>query len=255
MNNETRQTEKRLDLAIRIVAGLIVVTLLVGGGYYAYTLLTKSAVSPVIQQEIDKTKAEIAKDPKNADLHVKLARLYMSENLKSQAQQELEQALKLNKDNVAALTLLGTIYEERGDDAKAATYYKKAIALAEKTEFKALNMYLYESYFRLGTIYIRQKEYDKAIEVLKKDAELNAMDSDVHYQLGLAYLKKGDTDAAVAELQDAVKYVPDYAEAHFALGQAYEKKGEPDKAVEEYELAVDYKADYKEAKEALDRLK
>jgi len=248
-------SNEQLNKAIWIVVALIVITLSAAGGYFAYKNYLTGNIPPLIQKEMDKAKQDIAKDPKNVEARIKLANLYIGENMNSEAKLELEQVLKINKNHIAALTLLGTVYESTGQDNQAVTYYKKAIAVAEKTEFKALNIYLYEAYYRLGSIYLKQKAYDKAIEVLKKDSSLNPMDSDLHYQLGQAYLKKGDADTAILEFSDALKYVPNYAEAYFGLGQAYEKKGDKPKAIEAYQNALKYKSDYEDAKKALEKLK
>lgn len=248
-------SDQQLNRAILIVVALIVITLVSAGGYFAYKNYLAGNVPPLIQKEMDKAKSDIEKNPKDVEARIRLANLYIGENMNTEAKLELEQVLKLNKNHIAGLTLLGTVYQTQGQDSKAVTYYKRAVAAAEKTEFKSLNIYLYEAYYRLGSIYIKQKSYDKAIEVLKKDSELNPMDSDLLYQLGLAYLKKGDADAAILEFSEALKFVPNFAEAYYGLGQAYEKKGDKTKAIEAYKNALKYKSDYEEAKKAYDRLK
>ncbi len=251
----TDLSDEQLNKAIWVVVALIAVTLVSAGGYLAYRNYLSGNIPPVIQIEMDKAKAQIEKNPKDVEARVRLANLYIGENMNAEAKLELEQVLKINKNHIAALTLLGTVYETQGQDSKAVTYYKRSIAVAEKTEFQALNIYLYEAYYRLGSIYMKRKEYDKAIEVLKKDSQLNPMDSDLHNQLGRAYLKKGDSDTAIVEFSEALKYVPNFAEAHYGLGQAYEKKGDKAKAIEEYKNALKYKSDYEEAGKAIDRLK
>ncbi len=255
MNKNSGLKEEHINKAIWAVVALIVVSLISAGGYFLYTRYVVRDIPPLIQKQIDEAKREVEKEPQDADARVKLATLYISVDMFDEAKEELEVALKINKEHVAALTLLGTVYEDLGQEGKAESYYKRAISIAEDTEYKALNLYLYEAYYRLGSIYLSQKKYDEAIELFKKDSKLNPLDSDLHVQLGRAYLLKGDADAAILELEDALKYVPDYVEAHFYLGQAYEKKGEKDKAISQYEKALEYEPDYSEAKEALDKIK
>jgi len=247
---------KTLDKAIKYAVIAIIIVLVTGGGYVAYKQWwPQREISELSQKAIDSAAKAVAKDPKDADARVKLANLYIGEGMYGDAKTELEAALASNKNHIAALALLGTVYEEDGQISKAVTYYKKAIDLSDKTEFKSLNPYMYESIYRLGSIYIDQKKYNDAISVLEKGVKINQMDSDLRYKLGIAYYMAGKTDEAVTQLEEAVKYVPSFAEAYYWLGRAYEKKGEKDQAKAAYESAIDNKPDYKEAEEALNKLK
>lgn len=248
-------SEEWINKAIWVVAGLIVITLVILGGYVYYQNYPRSTVPPLVQKAIDEAKDKVAEDPDNADLRVELARLYVGTKLYDEGIAELQAALKLNNKHVGALALMGMAYEEKGREGRAIDFYKKAISYGTKEEMQALNPYLYEAQYRLGNIYIEQSRYDLAIEVLKGGLKNNPFDSDLHYLLGKAYLGKGSYDLAITEFEEAIKYVPNFAEAHYGLGQAYEKKEEKDRAITAYETALKYKKDYREAQEALNRLK
>lgn len=246
--------EKFLDKAIKYTVIAIIAALVVSGAYVGYKQWPRQQVSALAQKEIDKALQAVNKDPKDADARVKLANLYVEQEMYDEAQSQLETALSANKNHIAALALMGTVSEENGQTSKAIDYYKKSIALSDKAEFKSLNPYMYESIYRLGSIYIEQKKYKEAVAILEKGVAINQIDSDMKYKLGEAYLLSGKPDEAVTQLEDALKFVPDFPEAYYMLGQAYAKKGNKDLAKQAYENALKYKSDYKEAKEALEKL-
>jgi tetratricopeptide (TPR) repeat protein len=249
-------SDKTINTAIKVVAVLIVIVLVVGLGYLAYRQLgPKNQIPPLVQEEIDKTLQTIAKNPNNADARVTLAGLYIGQKMWDDAQTELDSATSINKNHIGALTLLGQVAEARGQTAKAVEYYKKAIALSDKSEFKSLNPYMYESIYNLGSIYIVQKKFKEAIEVLQKGISINPIDSDLRIKLGEAYLLNKQPDEAIKELEEGLKYVPNFAEGYYWLGRAYELKGDKEKAKANYELALKNKPGYKQAEEALSKLK
>jgi tetratricopeptide (TPR) repeat protein len=250
-----RFNDATIDKAIRITAICLAAVLLVGVAYVAYRQWPRKVIPAIIQKQIDAAAAAVAKDPKDADARVKLASLYLDQAMYPQAQTELEAALSSNANHIAALSLLGTIYEHNGQISKAVTYYKKAIDLSNKTEFKSLNPYMYESIYRLGTIYIDQKKYKQAIDLLNSGVQINQMDSDLRYRLGEAYVLSGKADDAIIQLEEALKYVPNFAEAYYWLGRAYELKGNKTQAKVAYQDAVKYKRGYTDAEEALKKLK
>lgn len=249
-------SEKTIDTAIKVVAFLIVLTVFAGGGYLVYRQIgPKNQVPPVVQEEINKALTTIAKNPRDADTRVQLASLYIGQELWSDAKSQLETALSVNKNHIGALALMGQVAENDGQVSKAVDYYKKAISLSDTTEFKSLNPYMYESIYRLGSIFINQKKYKAAIEVFNKGVAINPIDSDLLIKLGEAYVLNKQTGEAITQLETGLQYVPDYAEGYYWLGRAYELEGDKGRAKQNYELALKYKNDYKEAEEALGKLK
>lgn len=249
-------SDKILSIAIKVIAALIAIVLVAGLGYLVYQQVgPKIQVSSLAQEEIDKALQTIAKNPKDADTRVKLAGLYISQKMWDDAQAELDEAISINKNHIGALAFLGQVAEARGQTSKAVDYYKKAIALSDKTEFKSLNPYMYESIYRLGSIYIVQKKYREAIEVLKEGTTINPIDSDLRVKLGEAYVLKKQPDEAIVELEEGLRYVPSFAEGYYWLGRAYELKGDKQKAKANYEQALKYKKGYTQAEEALGKLK
>ncbi len=61
----------------------------------------------------------------------------------------------------------------------------------------------------------------KALEAIKKTAELAPTDADVSYNLGVLYGQTGDAKMAVKTLENAIKLKPDDSKVYYALGIFY----------------------------------
>src|SRR5437667_7289307 len=61
---------------------------------------------------------------------------------------------------------------------------------------------------------------------MRKAAELDPGQADVHYTLGVTLWQQGDFAAAAEELRAAIRAKPDYAEAYYTLGTVLKQKGE-----------------------------
>lgn len=248
-------TEARLKTAIKWVAvGIIAVILATSGVWYYYSVYPKQAPT-VLDRALDEALKKSAKSPKDASLHLAVAEIYMQQEKWDDAIKELETSAKLQENNNIAYALEGVCYEAKGNDKKAETFYKKAIAIGEKGEMKGIDPALFESYYRLGRMYFRQGKTDKALEMMTEASSVNNIDSDSLYWLGRIYYKKGDCTKAEENLLKATRFTPDFYEAQYWLGQTYEKLDKKDEAIKAYEQALSYKKDYKQAQDALDNLK
>src|SRR5260370_18377951 len=61
---------------------------------------------------------------------------------------------------------------------------------------------------------------------LRKAAELDPGQADVHYTLGVTLWQQGEFAASAEELRAAIHAKPDYAEAYYTLGTVLKQKGE-----------------------------
>lgn len=62
--------------------------------------------------------------------------------------------------------------------------------------------------------------------------------ADLYVQLGVAYMREGQYDVALQKLQRALEVAPDYPEAHNALGVFYERLGDDQQADSHYQKAI-----------------
>ncbi len=92
-----------------------------------------------------------------------------------------------------------------------------------------------DNYTRLGMLYGKHHEYDKAIEVFKQGMQISnepQYTKILLYNIGLTMLAKKDVDDAIEMLQKSANLDPTYIPAKQALGSAYYEKGMHDKALE-----------------------
>ncbi|UCH48315.1 MAG: tetratricopeptide repeat protein [Betaproteobacteria bacterium] len=114
--------------------------------------------------------------------------------------------------------------------------------------------------FSQGRAAIEAEEWAKAIDELKRTADLYPDSADTHNFLGYAYRKAGNLDAAFQHYQRALEIDPSHKHAHEYLGEAYLMKN--DLAGAEQQLAELAKIctpipceEYKELKKAVEAFK
>lgn len=137
-----------------------------------------------------------------------------------------KQLLEADPKDYVAWTELGNLYflAEKYNDAKVA--YNKAIALKDNFNPALLN---------LGKLWIVQKEFDFAIDVLTKALTTMPDSADVNHYLGEAYLQNKKGSKAVIYLNKAIEIEPqEKAELHLRLASLYNAANLRDRAVLEY---------------------
>lgn len=136
---------------------------------------------------------------------------------------------------------LGVVYMEIGDYRRAVSQFKQAVKLDPQpryrhqlarsyrmmgetaTAVKLLKALIkddprYEvGYYELAGIYIEDRRYDEAVDLLKKAVEIMPFAADTRVLLGEAYEKSNRADLAVAEYREAIKYIPDDGKARAGL--------------------------------------
>jgi tetratricopeptide (TPR) repeat protein len=140
-------------------------------------------------------------------------------NMYAQDQKSVEAAIRdwkrvvaQNPEDFETLAAIGSAYGKLGDNATAATYFRKAIKV---------NPGYAPAYAGLGTAYGFLGRPEDAIAALRKAASLEPTDPLTHIQLGTKLGKAGRYKEAIAELKEAIRLNPDLPDAHFAIGLAY----------------------------------
>jgi tetratricopeptide (TPR) repeat protein len=110
----------------------------------------------------------------------------------------------------------------------AADLYTKVAAL--KADYRGV-------YDNLGRCYLGLREYEKAIDALRKHAAQQPYDQWVFYLIGSAQLSLGRDAEAIASLQKQIEIDPLHPQAHALLGRIYMDQRHWKEAAEELEKA------------------
>ena len=169
-------------------------------------------------------KALVASYPKSSEAHYNLATLCAKTIRYGEAAEEFQQALKLDPQNLTARLSLAKALLEVGGEASVGPLLQVYIRHRPKD---------YEGYYVLGRAYRMHGEYTKAVESLRRAAELKPDDYDVRFNLGLALSHQDRLDEATQELEIAKKLNPHAPEAPYQLSLIFRKKKELGKASKE----------------------
>jgi len=95
--------------------------------------------------------------------------------------------------------MLGKSYEQAGDLQKAKSIYEEIYKVQPQNHqfFQALN-----------DVYIRLKEYDKSISLLKERIKISPNDISLYGQLGISYFLSGDEIKAFSSWDEALSTLP-----------------------------------------------
>ena len=110
----------------------------------------------------------------------------------AEAARSFERVTELQPENVIAYQQVGASYHELGDLKQAMLFYERAIAVSPYAP----------AYSNIGTIYYRNREYEKAADSYQKAISLRPNFRETHRNLGDAYSKLGrEVDARRAYLE------------------------------------------------------
>jgi len=113
---------------------------------------------------------------------------------------------------------------------------------AEKQYLKSAKLGLDAAYSQLGRLYLKNKKYPHAVDLLFEGLE-RAKDDRIIYSIqkniGWTRLEQGRYQEALYHLQEAIKLDSDRAPAHCLLAQVYEQLGDNKAALEEWQTCLD----------------
>ena len=130
-----------------------------------------------------------------------------------------------------AEALLGQAENLRGTDApQAIALFEKSIHFDPESE---------QAHFQLGTLFMEQKNYARAIESYENVIELNPEFADTFFNLGFIHAVSKDYARAEEMYSRVVELGPDYLdEALFNLALVQNKQGKKDESMANLERAV-----------------
>lgn len=134
-------------------------------------------------------------------------------------------------DSYRSHELLGEVYENQKNYAKAVIEYDAALRQSPQTP---------GLHYAIAHAYWEMKQFDKAVPNLEKELALNPYNASANYVLGNIYLHVNPQhpEKAAAYLQKAVKANPNFPEAREQWARALSLMKETRKAVEQLDLAA-----------------
>lgn len=169
-------------------------------------------------------------------------------NQLAEAEQQLNEVLKLAPNEATALNLLGAIRAKQGKLDEAEALFSRAVRSDNTLTGAHMNLaYLYllkgahektaselkevlrleptnaEAAYRLAWLLLSQGRIDECIGFVEKLKATLAASAPLLGVLGDAYLRKGERGAGVSALKGAIELKPDDPTYHFALGAAWLK--------------------------------
>ena len=168
--------------------------------------------------DVSRWKAEVEKDPGNAEAVLKLAISYKNMGWFEEATDALVKSIKLDPDNTMAKLHLGSVYKADGLFNEALEQY---IEVREDVGKSAV------FFTDLGEIYYNLGRTDEAIQELRTAIKMDAGYWRSHFLLSFAYGDNSQLQEALEESRVASKLNPSYqnSEANLALGDYEGSKG------------------------------
>jgi arylsulfatase A-like enzyme len=117
----------------------------------------------------------------------------------------------------------------------------ESIALLEEVIAQEPGLALYS---KLGDWMMRQKEYKRAVPVLRKAMEEDRDSPMTHFQLGRAMIKAGDLENGVSELEITEAKIPQLVDVHLLLQMAYTQLNRASDAIRESQIILELIPDH-----------
>ena len=168
-------------------------------------------------------------DPKNADLHLKLARSYEEINNSDGAAEQYNLALQNSSEKEDILLALQKIWEQK----------------------VAANNQDAEAHANLGVVLQKLGNYAAAMDQYKQAEAINPTNITTRLNLATLYQAQKNYDGAIASYDSIIQLYPNHTQAHIYKAQCLKQLGQNEEAIREYKLALGYDNSNNQAREEL----
>ena len=175
---------------------------------------------------------------KSATISNNLGIEYLKRNLLTLAEKEFKKASKFSR----------TVENKFNSEINLANIYlkrkeyKKAVDEVKNT-LLLTKLPAQGAYQTLGVIYLEMGKKKEALNAWKKEIKLYPTSYETYLNLGIFYFKKQDFGAARYYFRKATFYSPDHYAGYFGLAQILEKENKPKKAIRMYRKTLSLKPD------------
>jgi regulator of sirC expression with transglutaminase-like and TPR domain len=152
----------------------------------------------------------------------------------------LDELIKKDGTNSAALYNRAWLYASRNNFEKAVNDYTKAIQIDKGQA---------DIYFNRGLLYVKMKKYDLAVKDFDAAIKLKPRDADAYCNRGGVNNQLGKTDLAIRDYTEALKIRPKDADTLYSRGVVHMSMGSKTKAIADFKKAA--RMGHKKAREGL----
>ena len=149
-----------------------------------------------------------------------------------------EKKLEETPGDFEKYNLIGNYYLELGQDAKARTYFERAMRIEPNYA---------DGQYNIGVLLESEGQLAGAVERYRRAVQLQPGHVQAHNNLGNVLLSQGKREEALRHYRRVLQISPDFAEAHNNMGNVLQSNGETHEAMTHYRQALQIKPDYPEA--------
>jgi tetratricopeptide (TPR) repeat protein len=179
----------------------------------AYRMLSLDAHynrPPDVDAALDHARYAVSLRPRNADLHKRLAEVYLTLNEHDEAFEAYRTASRLEPQDRSVALKHSELLVDRDRVREAEEVLRRSIRSDE-----AWND---DTYIALGFLMLKQNRWNEALEAFEKAIDDAILPSaDMYFGLGSAQMVTGQTEAARESFRQAIELRPQYSEAHYSL--------------------------------------
>ncbi|MFC1826457.1 tetratricopeptide repeat protein [Thermodesulfobacteriota bacterium] len=166
-------------------------------------------------------------DEESEYVNRKLAILFIKMDRKKQAANLLERIVSINPQDTENKILLAKVYSSLGRNDEAVAIYQELLEIKED----------HDTLLMLGTMYVQDKEYDKAQKILTRLIKLEGDSYLAHYSLARLYLELQYYDRAAASYEKALE-INWFERLAYEVAEFYENRQEYEKAILVYKRII-----------------
>ena len=158
-------------------------------------------------EAVEYFKRALSIDSKFTDAHFHLSETYLEMGMTESAERHLRATVALSPLNIRGRNLLGELYFQRGDIARAEEQFAKSVASQPNAA----------GYHALGDISLSRGNREAAERDYQRALSLDPFDSHAHFQLATLYAAAHRTSDALREYKAGLLLNPTHSEAQAAV--------------------------------------
>ena len=219
--NRRQLGTKSIQRLVWIVLAVLVVSLVLFGGYYYWDRYVHLGDKSPAELDIEQMEQVVREDPQNVEARVAMAEYYLNQGMYQEAIDQTTQVLDAYPENDGALLISGIAHVRLDQPEAALGSLEKFIELRKDAPMAGADTILEAAYYFSGESYMKLDRPAEAIVALEAALAISATDADAIYQLGQAYQADDQPEAALVRYHQAIRFVPDFTEAYSGMIESY----------------------------------